>query len=185
MPRLDDAVVLKNRGATEADCVQEHRPALLAFLRRKVGSGMAEDLCHECFLIAIRSLRTGALKDPTRLDAFLWATARRLAVTSRRDPFGRAELLDMDGVASPGATPLDGVEQSEIRTLVWEALNRLATARDREILERRYLRDEEPITIQRDLDLSSGGFKVALHRARRRLRSILAVSETHEAKRAV
>lgn len=91
----------------------------------------------------------------------------------------------MDGVASPGATPLDGVEQSEIRTLVWEALNRLATARDREILERRYLRDEEPITIQRDLDLSSGGFKVALHRARRRLRSILAVSETHEAKRAV
>lgn len=124
---------------SESDLVARHQAALKAFFRRRTGgSGAAEDLCQDCFLIFFAKLRErGGLRDFTRADAYLWGTARLLLLSYRRGASTRQhDSADIDVLSGePGWEPLASLEQFEIQQLVAAALDGQPTQRDREMAD--------------------------------------------------
>ena len=65
------------------------------------------------------------------------------------------------------------MDSETIRLLLNNILELLTVERDREILRRFYLRDEEKSIIRRDLDISAAHFDRVIYRAKDRLRRLL------------
>src|SRR3972149_8706835 len=64
--------------------IQQLRNGVLFLLQREIGkSALAEDLCNEAFRIVFERLARHPLEDPTRLDAYLSQTARKLLSAGR------------------------------------------------------------------------------------------------------
>lgn len=133
-----------------------------------------DDLFQETFRIAIEKIRAGALREPERLPAFLCSLARNLAIEHFRrvakhpvESSSKAETL-----ASAASGPLEDLLRSERVALVRRVLSELASERDREILYRFYIAEEDKGRICRDLGLSSLHFNRVLFRARERYREL-------------
>src|SRR5262245_16330690 len=94
---------------------------------------LARDLAQEVMINVLGALRRGQLREPDRLGAFVYGTARNVVNnqirTARRD---RSEPLDPD-VAVATADPAQEFESRQRRDLVRRALSRLKRT-DRGIL---------------------------------------------------
>lgn len=155
------------------------RPGVLYLLRRQVrDEALAEDLCNEAFRIVLDRLAREPLDDPARLAAYVAQTARNLAVAERRKAARRrtstGEDEAIDGYADPAGTDPAAELQARARArAVRQVLEEMPTARDRQLLVRYYLRDEDKTTLCRELGLSEEHFNRVLYRARERFRALL------------
>ena len=66
-----------------------------------------------------------------------------------------------------------GLDSRTTRLILENALDQLAVSRDREILRRFYLADEDKVTICVALKLSAPHFDRVLYRAKRRMRELI------------
>ena len=137
---------------------------------------LARDVCQEALVILLRRLRTTGLDDPSGLEAFAAQTARNLVIAARRkDQRQRtaAESEALEGVPDP--RPLVPAEEASGRlgVLVKQLVAELPGDRDRTILTRFYLHEDDKSEICRDLNLTELGFNQVLFRARNRLRQLL------------
>lgn len=138
---------------------------------------LSDDLHQETFEIALRRIRAGELRDPDKLAAFLRQTAKNLAITAFRKG-DRWRELDSEGEgagapADPESGPLGRVLQGEAAALVREVLADLGSSRDREVLWRFYIAEEDREPICRDLGLHRTQFNLILFRARERFRNLV------------
>jgi DNA-directed RNA polymerase specialized sigma24 family protein len=78
----------------------------------------------------------------------------------------------MADVASPGSGQLSDLLVRERADLVRQVIQELGTSRDRDILLRFYIAEEDKDRISADFGLSSLQFNRVLHRARERYREI-------------
>ena len=79
---------------------EEHRAAVLAQLRRKLGREAAEDAFQETFLRALRAYPT--LKHGRHLRAWALTIARNVAVDSRRrERLTSADIPDLESLDEP------------------------------------------------------------------------------------
>lgn len=166
-------------GTAETELVERYSRGVLYLLRRLTRSSeLAEDLHQETFRVVLERLRGRGLAEPDKLSAFLRETAKNLHRNEWRkgvrrgveDDAGdaRAELY-----ADPGTSPYARLARAEEARLVRRLLGELPSPRDREILYRFYLGDEDKERLCRDLEISSLHFNRVLHRARRRFRRIV------------
>jgi RNA polymerase sigma factor (sigma-70 family) len=171
----DDRLRVECACGRMAAFVEANRPRVIAFLRRQTRDrATADDLCQDCFLIVLARLRQGTLADPSRVRAFLWGTVRRVLYAHRRETCRSLPSLGgMDSMLPSGTSMAPDADNVDLRRVLVSALHRLSEPRDRDLLVRRYLLEQEPAAIQRDLGLTPGTFKVALHRARLRMRTVL------------
>jgi RNA polymerase sigma-70 factor (ECF subfamily) len=165
-----------DRGAEE-ELVELYGEGLAFLLRRWTRNlEAAEDVYQETFKRALEKLRGGELRDPRSLPAFLRGLARNLSIDyyrgeSRRG--GRERPIDAaldppdDRVGQLG-TLLHEEKAALVRRLVAE----LPRARDREVLLRFYLREEDKERIQADLGLTGTELNMVLFRARRRCQAL-------------
>ena len=164
--------------AAEDALVSRYRSGLVSLLRLWTGDrALAEDLAHETLMVAIERLRSRPLDEPSRLAAFLRGTARNLAQAKRRrearqrTSLAGDQIYDMvDGHADPLAAAAREQESQLVRRLISE----LRVPRDRELLYRYYVADEPAERICADLGLDAAHLHRVLHRARTRLRELLA-----------
>jgi RNA polymerase sigma factor (sigma-70 family) len=79
----------------------EHREAVFAFLRRRVGAGAAEDAFQETFLRALRGY--GSLRHGEHLRAWIFTIATRVAADEHRRPRALtvADVPDLETVEEP------------------------------------------------------------------------------------
>ena len=92
----------------------------------------------------INRLRGKGLVNPTRLAAFLQGTARRLLLAHwRRERRENTIYSNVDDLPIDTPTPYENAVRSEEHKALWQALDQLPVARDRELLRRRYLVDED------------------------------------------
>lgn len=133
-----------------------------------------EDLFQDTFRLLIEKLRKGEVREPEKLPGYVAHLARNLATehyrkTARRktDP---APPEDLDRPTSGGA--LDELLAAENAALARAVIGELSTARDREVLLRFYLGDEDRDRLCRDLDLTGVQFHRVLHRARQRYKDL-------------
>jgi RNA polymerase sigma-70 factor (ECF subfamily) len=142
----------------------------------------ADDLYQETFAVVLERLRAGGLRDPEKLPAFLRGTARNLVLAGRR------KRRRPPASGPPGAAPDAEAPESEppdpapgpLRTLLLEeemdltrkVLAQLGSPRDREVLFRFCVAEEDRERIRADLGLTRQGFNLVLFRARRRFRAL-------------
>jgi RNA polymerase sigma-70 factor (ECF subfamily) len=154
------------------------RPGVLAILQGAVRDrGLAEDLCGEAIRIALERLQRQPLDEPLKLDAYVAQTARNLAIAEkrkaarRRTLTGEQESLDahVDDEADVAADAHRESRARAVRTILEE----LPTPRDRTILVRYYLEDDDKEAICNDLGLTPAHFNRVVFRARERFRELL------------
>ncbi len=153
------------------------RPGLkmILYARCAHDSELAADLCQDTLLIVLNRLRSRSMEDPSRLAAFAAQTARQLAFDARRRFATRNTVVDTDAVnAAIVESPMDdSVEKASMVSLVRQLLGELSHDRDREILKRFYLLEQEKTEICRSYGLAPGTFDQLVFRARARLRELL------------
>jgi RNA polymerase sigma-70 factor, ECF subfamily len=139
---------------------------------RHVGPDEAEDRFHDTFLTVIHAIREGELRDPERLMGFVRTIMRRKVATTiesnmktrqAKTPFEYSLLVE-DPDACPETRFINHQNREIIRRIL-EGFN----DRDREILTRYYLYEEDSADICRALNLSNTQFRVLKSRAKTRL----------------
>lgn len=123
----------------------------------------------------IEKLRRGDLREPAKLPGFLAQIARSLTIEHYRKVQRRKTDPDSDAIAevvASGSGPLSELLTREDAGLVRQVIQELGTERDRDILLRFYIAEEDKERIKADLGLSSLQFNRVLHRARERYRDL-------------
>ncbi|HSN71592.1 MAG TPA: sigma-70 family RNA polymerase sigma factor [Steroidobacteraceae bacterium] len=154
------------------------RPGVLAILRASVQDrSHAEDLCAEAIRITLERLRKEPLDDPTKLDAFVAQVARNLAIAQKRKAARQRTVTgEQESVESHVDPDTDVVAEAHQRSraaAIRQVLNELPTPRDRILLVRFYLDEEDRETICRELGLTPEHFNRVIFRARERFRALL------------
>jgi RNA polymerase sigma-70 factor (ECF subfamily) len=122
-------------------------------------------------------LRGQPLEDPDKLARYLAQTARFLARSSERvvrrqkTVTGQQEMIE--GVADPEADPVEASQSDALARAVRHLLKEIPNVRDREILVRTYLRDEDRDQICRELGIDEDHYRRVVSRARGRFRALL------------
>ncbi len=162
--------------AAEAELVETFSRGVVYLLRRMTGDpDLADDLHQETFRVVLERLRDSSLKEPEKLAAFIRSTARNLFIgdyrkKSRRDTHGDPERVEREADARPGQLGL--VLREERARAVRKTIADLRNDRDRQILFRFYIAEEDKETICAHLGLSSLHFNRVLFRARQRFKQV-------------
>lgn len=143
-------------------------PRVLAFLRRRLTPGDAEDVLAETFLVAWR--RRAAVPAGEARIGWIFATARRLALAAQRNRRHTAQLRLIDEVVAdaPSTGPDSSVRRDKIAARVSAALSTLAPV-DQELIALTVWDGLTPTQAATAVGLSGANARVRLHRARNRL----------------
>ena len=163
-----------DRGGEE-ELIGRYRRVVLAVLSgARRDPAAIDDLYQETFRIAIEKVRSGALREPEKLSGFLCGLARNLAIEhfrrAARHPV--SAFADGEALASDAPDPLEDLLRYERAAIARRVLSELQTPRDREILYRFYVAEEDKEQICLDLGLTSLHFNRVLFRARERYREL-------------
>jgi RNA polymerase sigma factor (sigma-70 family) len=162
--------------AAEARMVERYSKGLGYLLSRRVGEERAKDLLQETFCIAIEKLRQTDLDDPARLAGYLRGIAVRVALHANRQIKREPYTGDYDAISRiPDLAPrqFQHVARQQTLAAVRRLLAEMPVERDRELLYRFYIDDQDKSTICRDLGLDSLHFNRVLFRAKGRFRELL------------
>lgn len=165
----------------------QHGRWLRTVIGARVGSrGAVEEVFQEVALAAVE--QRSPLKDPSRLAPWLYRLAVIKSLLYRRKVGRRRKLIDrfaqrsasVDGQCEPH-DPLQWLLADERRAKVRQALAMLP-GRDAEILLLKYTEDWSYHQIADHLGVSHSAVEARLHRARNRMRDVLAQMNVVEAR---
>ena len=140
------------------------------YLCRQTGPQHLEDRLHDLFIQIIQSIRHGEIREPQRLMGFVRTVAQRQisahirrAVNTRRD-------IDIESdckISITGRTPEQAAIFHQREELASGVLAELS-ARDREVLIRFYLKEQDAAQICVEMELSDTQFRLLKSRAKAR-----------------
>lgn len=185
MQPLDDKQVSTEAGSDPPVGIDARRYAaklrdmsgLRAQLARVTGSPeVAADLLHDAIVTALQKLQSGEISDEAHLDGYVYRVAlNHYRNLRRKDRFVTPSATETEAIvdAHPSSRPVELVESAEWARLVSKLLAEVTPARDREILVRFYLREEDKNALCREFGLSELHFNRVVYRARDRFRELL------------
>lgn len=161
--------------AAERALVVKYGEGLLYILQRETRDGaIAEDLCQETLRVVLERLRKRRLAAPEKLASFIIGVGRKLVQAHRR---ASSRLLLqpglLDELEDAAQTPLEQTVRAEERRLLARAIQSLPVRRDRELLTRCYLLDEDKDAVCEALGLERNQLNKVISRARSRLRALI------------
>jgi RNA polymerase sigma-70 factor (ECF subfamily) len=115
------------------------------------------------------------LRKPQCLSAFIRQTAVNISIDHfrREKRYVHQDDGDFSLLHSHRDHKARGLDSRTTRRILENTLDQLAVSRDREILRRFYLADEDKVTICVALKLSAPHFDRVLYRAKRRMRELI------------
>jgi RNA polymerase sigma-70 factor (ECF subfamily) len=158
----------------EDELVQRFSGGVVFVIRQSVkDSALAQDLYQESFRILLEKIRAGDIREPDRLAGFICAVVRNLVIThyrkaSHQPVTGQPEFEP----PSPAVNQLDQLLKDEAATLARRVLAELPSERDRKVLYRLYIAEDDKEKICQDLGLTSLLFNQVVFRARERFRRL-------------
>jgi RNA polymerase sigma-70 factor (ECF subfamily) len=173
--------IVAGDGRAEAELVERFGEGLLFLLRRWTRDpATAEDLYQETLRLALEKIRRGEVREPDRLAGFLRSLAKNLSIHHYRRGSVRGERerdleeVGGEGIAAPsGASDqLASLLRAEKATLVRRVIGEMPVERDRQVLFRFYIGEEDKERICADLGLTGPELNVVLFRARQRYRKL-------------
>ena len=151
------------------------RGLLFLLKQRTRDPDLAQDLRQETFRIALEKLRKDGLNDPEKLAAYLRGIAVNLVSGDWRKRARQNTRTDTEVVeqaADKGSSVQDSVTRADIAALVRRLIEELSVDRDREILRRFYIREEDKESICTQLAITPLHFNRVLFRAKQRFREL-------------
>jgi RNA polymerase sigma-70 factor (ECF subfamily) len=140
-------------------------------LLRNLGVQEMDDKVHDTFLIVVRAIRRGKLREPERLMGFVRTVVRRQVaehinrtVQRRRDDVHRDVVVR---VADMGRNPEQNQAHRQEVEFMGQVLRELSN-REREILTRYYLLEETKEQIRAGMGLTETQFRLLKTRAKNR-----------------
>ncbi|PZN29725.1 MAG: hypothetical protein DIU71_13825 [Proteobacteria bacterium] len=153
-----------------------HYSGLLALLVRQTrDTALAADILSDAIETTARHLESGRIVRPEAAAGYVYRVAMNLLRNYRRNIDNRPERRADPAVLEtlPAGLGLDEALEERLARQVWEVVADLPTARDREIVKRFYLDEDDKAAICRDLGLSPVHFDKVVFRARQRLKALL------------
>tara|TARA_R110002072_G_scaffold5527_2_gene35309 strand:- start:17720 stop:18274 length:555 start_codon:yes stop_codon:yes gene_type:complete len=166
--------VTSNTDKVADELVTKYRQRLVAMLTRLTRDPhRAEDLAQDALIIVIKKLQEGGIREPEKLSAYIYSTARFLYLGWLRKADNQVELREsMEEFESPFTDQQACIAAAESAQVVRISINELPKTRDREILTRSYINDQTKQEICEALFLSTEHYDRVLHRAKQRLKKI-------------
>lgn len=133
-----------------------------------------EELVHETFIISVKKIRRGEIREPEKLSGFVCGIAKKLAQVRFRKS-QRESLTDIDEMqpaVDPERGPLEQLLLKEQAEIVRQVIGELRMERDRQIITRFYLLDEDKESICASLNLTSAHFNRVIFRALARFKEL-------------
>jgi RNA polymerase sigma-70 factor (ECF subfamily) len=150
---------------------------LRLLLTRRTGDRQAAaDLLNDAVCTTWEKWCAGQIQRPEQIAGYIFQVAmnllrnRRRLVADRAERRANVEQLDREKVAAVAADP---EAEDQIAGKLKALILAMDSQRDRLMLVRFYLNEEDKDTICRDLHLDARQFDRILHRARQRLRQLL------------
>ncbi len=168
--------ILDGERGAENELVERYTRAVVFFVKQSVSDrAAADDLYQDTFRVVLEKVRQGAVREPERLAGFVCSIARNLVIEhfrrgSRR--VAREVPGDAPSVPSPAPSALEQLLREEKADLARRVLASMESERDRQVLQRFYLADEDKDRICEDLGLTSLHFNQVLCRARERYKKL-------------
>ncbi len=161
----------------EGELSRRIAPGVTQILVSMTGNfAQSQELCQETLIIILSRLRSQPLEDPDKLPAFVAQVARNLVVAERRKERRRKTDVDseaIDEVADQSQGQEQDAQRESAAAAIRTVLAEMKSIRDRTLLVRYYLRDEDKKDICRELGLTEPSFNVVLFRARSRFLELL------------
>lgn len=168
-------ILAGERGA-EDELVSRYSRGVAIIVRRIAKDpSLTDDLCQETFRLVLEKVRRGDVREAEKLSGFICSLARNLAIDHFRQTSRREATADIESslpLSDPAPDQLTVLLQQEKADAIRQVLKELKPVRDREILYRFYLVEEDKEIICADLGLSSLHFNRVLYRARERFREL-------------
>lgn len=148
------------------DLFRRHEPAVVAYVRRRAPEDVVDDIVAETFLVAWR--RLDDVPEPAL--PWLFGVARRVLSTHHRGDRRRRELGSRLAATQSVSLPAWSEDGQERTTAALAAL----PEKDREALMLIAWEGLTPKQAAAVLNEPAGRFRVRLHRAKRRIKALLA-----------
>jgi RNA polymerase sigma-70 factor (ECF subfamily) len=165
-----------DRAAIEA-LIAKHYPGLRLLIQRRVGDAeAAADILNQAACTAWEKWQAGQVRRPEEIGGYIFQVAMNLLRNRRRKVVERSDRRVDSEVLGQLPADIEATDrwlEKKMAARVKKILQELTSARDREILVRFYLQEEEKDAICRDLALAPDQFDKVLHRARARLKELL------------
>lgn len=176
--------ILNGDAAAEALLYTRYRDGLRYVIRRRTGDpDLADDVVQDTFRIALEHLRRQPLDDPARLAGYLRGIALNVLIAEQRKTVRRATDVDsekVDGASADDDGQFDALSSAEVVAAVRRLIGELKVERDRDLLFRVYVHQEDKDSICRELNLDSLHFNRVLHRAKQRFRALMVAAERRQ-----
>jgi len=151
---------------------------LKAQLTRVTGNAdLGADMLQDAIVTALRKLRLGEIEHRNQLDGYVYRVAlnhlrnyRRKDKSAVSDSESALSLAD----AAAEARPTRSIQAEQWAGVVKRLMSEMSSPRDREVLVRFYLKEEERGELCASLGLTEVQFNRVIFRARERFRELLA-----------
>jgi RNA polymerase sigma factor (sigma-70 family) len=145
------------------------------YLVRQLGPRDMEDKIHDTFLLVVKAIQRGDLREPECLMGFVKTVLRRqVAAYIEQAVHTRRDLTDLE-IGAYIADRVDNPEQQAIRRQRAELMRNALSAlceRDRTILVRFYLQEHTQEQICREMSLTETQFRLSKSRAKAKFGAI-------------
>ena len=134
-----------------------------------------EDLSQETFRISLEKIMDGDLREPERLSGFICGVARNLAhdyIRKTRRLTNQEEMLDAEQIRDPQPDQFEQLWRKERAQIVRQLISDIKVDRDRQVLSRYFIAEEDKDRICADLGLSSNQFNSVIFRALKRYKEL-------------
>jgi RNA polymerase sigma-70 factor (ECF subfamily) len=165
-----------DKAQIEALIAREYVGLRLLIIRRAGDVQVAEDLLNDAVCTTWEKWQAGHIERPEQIAGYIFQVAMNLLRNHRRSiaerPEKRADAKALEGLTQAEPAERQGVEE-RIAAQVKHLLRSMGSERDRTLLVRFYLDEEDRESICRDLGMTPAQFARVIHRARARLRQLL------------
>ena len=150
-------------------------PGLRALILRRVRDPeVAADILQDAAVTTLEKLRSGEIAHPENVGGYLYRVAlNHLRNHRRKDRTALSSADALSVLTAPDEPEWERVGRPQWAEAARRMLQQMPAARDRELLIRFYLNDEEKGQICRELRLSEEHFNRVIFRARHRFRELI------------
>lgn len=168
--------IMAGDAPAEEELVRRYKDGISIIIARIAQSPpVREDIFQETFKKALEKIRRGDVREPERLSGFICAIARNLAVDfarSARHSAKTSDTPDAEQLADSAPDQFEQLWRKEKADLARQVLNELKVKRDRELLYRYYIAEEDKDQICADLALTREQFNRVIFRALKRYKEL-------------
>ena len=172
------AKIQSGDSTAETALIQRFSESLIFMLvQRTRDKQLSDDLHQDTFRIVLERLRSDkGISDPSKLSGFVHRTAINVCIDHARKTKRRKTHTDsgiFEYLPDHRATQLDKVIQEERIGLVRDIIDKLNVSRDRELMHRFYVLEQDKAQICDHFAMSSDNFDRVISRARKRFKQAI------------